>query len=256
MTKSVTYEQPLNERIRMFLRLDYLITHYKTSLNGKSAWHAHNAIITLLEIIDLISRGDIKSELMKELKRQVANIEHLTRSPNVDGKKLETIISNHKQLIDSLHDISGQPAALLRKNDFINSIKQRASIPGGTCDFDLPAYHHWLTRSHEQRHKTLSDWIDPFIQIHNVIKVVITLVRESSTLQQAEATRGFYEQALVSDQPNQLIRVRLPADSVFYPEISAGKQRFTIRFFEHADMNQRPSQASDDITFEITVCAL
>jgi cell division protein ZapD len=39
--------------------------------------------------------------------------------------------------------MAGKIGQHLRDNDWLMSIKSRASIPGGVCEFDLPSYHYW-----------------------------------------------------------------------------------------------------------------
>ena len=38
----------------------------------------------------------------------------------------------------------GKIGHYLRENEWLMAIKNRAGIPGGVCEFDLPGYHHWL----------------------------------------------------------------------------------------------------------------
>jgi cell division protein ZapD len=47
--------------------------------------------------------------------------------------------------------------------------------------------------------------------------------------------------------------VSLPMDSLYYPEISGGKQRFTIRFFEY-NAYRRAEQTDKNISFELCCC--
>ena len=60
--KTYIFEQPLNERIRMFLRIEALVNRldYLKTLNNDSA--SYQALLTVLEITSLLERGDIKQE--------------------------------------------------------------------------------------------------------------------------------------------------------------------------------------------------
>jgi len=49
--------------------------------------------------------------------------------------------------------------------------------------------------------------------------------------------------------------VGLNRDSEYFPEISAGKQRFSIRFMLPQD-EKRPTQSNDDLDFQLICCAL
>lgn len=256
MTRTISFEQPLNERIRTFLRIEQLIQRFEYCAAGQTPWDTHFALLTLLEVNDLAARGDLKSELMKELKRQTANMEAVSESPGVDRTHLESITAKHRELIDNLYGLSGQLGSQLKHNEFINSIKQRTAIPGGTCDFDLPAYHFWLSKPPSERHAALTSWVKPFAQIHEAVIMILKLIRESAKPQQIKAAHGFYQQNLQSAQPFQMIRILLPEDSPYYPEISAGKHRFSVRFRQPKTLEARASQANQDVEFELSCCAL
>ena len=46
-------------------------------------------------------------------------------------------------------------------------IKQRTSIPGGACEFDLPSYHYWLNQSAETRRGDIENWLAQFQPIYD-----------------------------------------------------------------------------------------
>ena len=70
MTESHIYEQPTNERIRAFLRLEKLFEQYGYHLKHGSAWNNQIAIDAINELLAFTTRSDIKLEALKELERQ------------------------------------------------------------------------------------------------------------------------------------------------------------------------------------------
>lgn len=255
MSSLIHFEQPLNERIRTFMRIEELFARCNYYISKEDAFDSHSALSALFELMGLASRGDLKRELMKEIKRQLSNLEQLHSIPTLDQSKLEDIISSHHDLINQLDSLSGQLVGHLKDNDFINSIKQRSTIPGGTCDFDLPAYHYWLTQPAGDRKQTIEAWLQPFVVIHNTVIHCLKLIRDSAEIEECTATRGFYQRNLDQSQPNQLIRVIINASEKCFPEISAGKHRFSIRFLEQPNPDQYPKQIERDISFSISCCA-
>jgi cell division protein ZapD len=253
---TITYEQPLLERMRLFMRIEELMHRFRFSLEGKSGWETHCALTTLIEILDLTNRVDLKRELMKELERQIANLSRLVSEPSVDQDRLNRIIDQQRALIEEIHTINGQLDQHIKANDLFGSIRQRNAIPGGTCDFDLPAYHYWLARPASERRELLHTCSRPFQEINEAVGLVLKLIRNSAEPRTTVAPRGFYEQALDSSVPWQMIRITLPSDTPCYPEISAGRQRFSVRFLKPGDMTQRARQCEQDITFELACCAL
>lgn len=252
---AITFEQPLNERIRTFMRVEELYARCKYYGELEGAWDSHFALSTLLELTSLAGRGDLKRELMKEIKRQLASLEQLHNVPHVDKNTLEKLILTHNNLITELDQIHGQLIGHLKDNDFINSIRQRAVIPGGTCDFDLPAYHYWLTQSAADRKKVLNVWLLPFESIHTAVVHSLNLIRDSAEVEPCLAAKGFYQRNLDSNQPNQLIRVIVDKNNQCFPEISAGKHRFSIRFLMQTTPEQYPKQIDQDINFKIVCCS-
>ena len=252
---SIVYEQPLNERIRTFLRLEFLFRQADHSLHGVSPWDSRATVACLIDILSIFGRNDLKNEVIKELERQAANLAPLERLPGVDRDKLGRTLGNMERLIDKLYVTQGQIGQLLKDNEFLCSVKQRSSIPGGTCDFDLPAYHHWLQLPVERRLNDLQGWLGEFTTLREALELILRQVRESAPPQTVTAPGGFYQQSLDTNAPFQLVRAVLPAEAPCFAEISGGKHRFTIRFMEPR-MEERPVQTTGDVEFQLACCAL
>ena len=256
MDKVITYEQPLNERVRAFLRMEYLFRQVNSYLGGNSEWDARNAVGTLIEIADFLTRTDVKTELIKELERHSNTLNGLVNSPAVDGDRLKAILQKIDQYLEKLKDSSFQPGQRLRQNDLITSVKQRLAIPGGTCNFDIPAFYFWLYKPENVRNSDLEYWINDLVLLKESIQLSLQMIRNSNSPSRETAERGFFQRQIDANVSCQLIRVVLPYDSKCYPEISGGKHRFAIRFMEMESSSTRPVQASGDITFELHCCIL
>ncbi len=252
---AVIYEQPLNERIRTFLRLEFLFQQADHTLQGTSPWDSRATLDCLFHILNIFSRNDIKTEVVKELERQAANLAPLEKLPGVDKTKLNETLGNMELLIDRLYMAPGQIGQLLRDIEFLCSIKQRSSIPGGTCDFDLPGFHYWLHQPAERRREALENWLNEFATVRSGLELALRQVRESAPFKPVTAAGGFYQQSLDTSTPYQLIRAKFPAGADGFAEISAGKHRFTIRFMA-LKMEERPSQIEEDLEFQLACCAL
>ena len=242
--------------MRTFLRVEFLFEQLNHYIDDPNEWNNRNAISALIEVIDFLSRLDIKTELIKELERHSAIISSLENTPGVDVQRLNMIIGEISKFLKTLRSGNFQPGQALRQNDFITSIKQRVSIPGGTCNFDLPGYYFWLKSQKIDKTLQLKEWQEDINLINRAVKLALELIRNSSNPVLETAARGFYQQNIESDTACQLIRVRLPSESIYYPEISGGKHRFTVRFMEQPSMNQRPNQTTSDVEFELHCCNL
>lgn len=256
MEKNTTYEQPLNERVRTFLRLEHLFGIADHHSPQDSQWDSRIAISCLLEILDLISRSDIKSDLIKELERHTTTLNVLKNNPGVDLQRLIDILDNINVYLSTLRDSDFQPGHSLKQDELTTSIKQRISIPGGTCNFDLPAYHHWLHKPVYSRREDFKIWSQDLSVIQDSLAIVLLMLRNSTTPVIENAESGFYQQPIESKLSCQLIRVLLPVDCNYFPEISGGKHRFTIRFMEQSSTATRPVQTNDTVEFELHCCIL
>ncbi len=254
--KYQTFEQPLNERIRMCLRVETLMKRYHYFEALKGDWSAYSALLTILEITSLLERGDLKQELMKELERQHVALRAMTDYAEIDRAKLDLILSKQRSALDRMHRLDGRLGEHLKRVDFLLGIKQRTSIPGGSCDFDLPQLRFWLNREHEQRVSDLGKWVAPYLEVEEVIELILGTIRDSASASQIIAEKGFYQESLDTRKANQLIRIGIDADAPHYPEISAGKHRYSVRFMQLQGGDAPPTQVKDDVVFLLSRCSL
>ena len=70
----LVFEQPLNERMRTFLRLDFLYNQALYHNEMASQWGSRAAMASLIDILAITTRGDVRSDVLKELERQLATL--------------------------------------------------------------------------------------------------------------------------------------------------------------------------------------
>ena len=256
MTDTIIYEQPLNERIRTFLRIEFLFKRIDRILeHGNMAQH-RDALTNLLNILSIFERSDLKQEIIKELERLTSTLSALENKPGVDMGALNDLLGTLDQILDELHLKKSALGQSLRDNEFLSSIRQRSTIAGGSCAFDLPSYYYWLQHtSSEVQNQQLLTWTGQLDSARSAIDIALKLIRESTGFKALSAPLGFYQQSLDNGQSHQLIRIKIPKDANCYPEISGGKHRFTVRFMAF-DIEQRAKQVSDDIDFSLSCCAM
>lgn len=250
----ITYEYPLSERVRTLLRLEDLfdkIAHF-TSADGPHEHHI--ALSTLFEILEVASRADLKFDLVQELERQRQILLSFRNNPDISEDALNGALYEIEQASALLLAMQGKIGHYLRENDWLMSIKNRAAIPGGCCEFDLPGYHHWLHRDAELRRRDIEAWVRPMLPIRDGLAIVLRLLRSSGRPEVQTATRGAF-QLMLGGRTAQLVRIRLNDADPVIPEISAGKFAINIRFLA-PDMEQRPRQVEGDVGFELTFCNL
>ncbi len=256
MRDRVVYEQPLSERVRVLLRLEFLFEQAGHHLQRPSGWDARATFSTLLDILALLGRSDLKSELLKELERHVSYVERFRETPGVDPAKLDEVARRLEALNRALYG-SGEPfGQSLKGNDFLNALRQRSAIPGGMCAFDIPALHHWLQRPPETRLEQLQAWFARLEPLSETTALLLRVLRESAAPRARVAAGGLYQQGLDPSTPVQLVRAALPREASCFAEISGGRHRLTVRFRAQPDLETRPAPVREDVAFELTCCAI
>lgn len=250
------FEQPLNERIRMCMRVETIMSRFQRFLAQEDSWSSYAALLAILELTTLLERGDLKQELLKELEHQHHSLRQLISHDAVDSPKLEYLLNQQKTAIDCVLKLDGKLGEHLRQVDFLLAIKQRTSIPGGNCGFDVPELRYWLNQNYQTRESDLHQWAAPYLQIESVIHLILAAIRDSASPQTVIAKNGFFQQVLNPGQSNKLLRIGIALEDNIYPEISAGKHRYSIRFLNPLPIDSVPSQVQEDVSFMLSRCSL
>jgi len=250
----ITYEYPLNERVRTQLRLEDLFEKVMHFVAAEGPEEHHVALVSLFEILEVIGRGDLKFDLVQELERQRQILLAYRNNPNISEDALSGALYEIEQASSQLLAMQGKVGNYLRENDWLMSIKSRAMIPGGVCEFDLPSYHFWLNRDAATRQRELNGWIAPMLPIRGGIAIVLRLLRSSGQPEARLATHGSY-QLMLAGRSAHMIQLRVNHGDPFIPEISANKYALNIRFMIQ-DGGQRPRQVESDVAFDLNFCNL
>lgn len=250
----ITYEYPLSERIRTLLRLEDLFDRTAFFLEQSSPLDHQAALWGLFEILEVASRGDLKSELLQELDRQRMFLEGLRSNPAIAVDKLEAVIGEMESAFAVLLASSGKTGQHLRENEWLMTIKQRAAIPGGTCEFDLPSYHHWLNGSPEARHTDLETWLEPLKAVGVAARILLRVLRESGKTTSLVAYHGVFQQ-MPMERTAHMLRLTVDNRHACVPEISANKYALNIRFLQPGSV-QRTKVIESDIDFDLAYCNL
>jgi len=250
---NILYEYPFNERIRTLLRLEDLVEKLNYFSAQSHPYCHHAALLTLFEILEITSRSDLKGELLQELERHRQSLLTLRNNPQVSEERLSAVLHDVEQAFAGLNATAGKAGQPLRDNEWLTSIRSRAGIPGGTCEFDLPSYHAWLMREPGQRAADLQAWMRPLALFSVAMAIVLRLLRETAHRSRQTAAAGAFQQAL-QGRTYALLQVRVAADQNAVPEISANKYMLWIRFAA-ADRDLKPRPLDRDVPFELSLCS-
>jgi cell division protein ZapD len=251
---TIDYEQPLNERMRTFLRLEFLYQQLNFHKDHPKAWSTRSTITLLLEILAITARGDVRSDVLKELERQMAFIHEFQSKPGADSEIVRELVAKLAQLRTDLNNVGTMFIQRLRDSEFLNAIKHRTAIPGGTCEFDLPDYGYWLRMPFETRMTAINEWLSGIKPLCEGVIQLLWITRQNTRPRRELASGGVFQLTLDKNVPCQLIRITLAGDTELFPEISGSHHRCSIRFMKWIDVNNRPVQAAHDVPFLLTTC--
>ncbi len=250
----IVYEYPFNERVRSYLRLEYLLRRLDVLVQRDTHVDHHFAITTLFEVMDVASRTDLKADLLKDLERQRQLFNAYRDSPMVAVDMLDKLIAQLDDAHTQLREQNGKPSQLLLENEWLMAIRNRSGIPGGTCTFDLPSYHSWLHGSSQIRQADLQRWMTPFGALATALFLLLKLFRDAGTPQKIAIARGHFQQNLPHGRTYQLLRLKLPDDTPLIPEISGNRLMISIRML-HKGENGQMILSQEDGQYEMLLCA-
>jgi cell division protein ZapD len=250
----VLYEYPFNEGIRTMLRLEHLFDRLGELVSRDTAVDHHFALVTLFEIMDVASRADLKSDLLKDLDRHRTQLQGYRGHPGVAEATLDGVIKRVDHAFNAINALQGKAGQVLSANDWLMSIRSRISIPGGTCEFDLPAYYAWQQHSPESRRADLHGWMASLMPLAEGLQILLGLLRDGGVPQRMVAVGGQYQQSLPQGKVYQLLRVRVDAGEGLVPEITGHRLMVSIRFMR-PDAEGRLRSAAVDSSFEMALCA-
>ncbi|MXP51153.1 cell division protein ZapD [Pantoea sp. SoEX] len=226
MSTSVLFEHPLSEKMRTWLRIEFLINQLDETTPINKTINALIFFRLIDELLDIFERGDIRTQLLQELERQKQKLLMWADIPGVDLKIIDRINNKLKIQSEQLMN-SPRMGQQLREDDLIGIIRQRLNIPGGCCSFDLPGLHIWLHFLQETRNTQVQAWLETLSPVHKTLSMILDLIRQGGTFRTQTSLNGFYQNNAVGAD---LLRLQIEMKDFIYPKISGYKSRYSIRF--------------------------
>lgn len=251
------FEQPLSETMRLCLRLETLFHQVEAHMESKTPWQSAFAMSSLLELLSVIDRPDLKSKLTKVLSLTIQSLSNLsTHSPDTSSS-ISQPIRYLQSFLTNLQGYSGKIGHDLYTDPFLKLTRSQLSAPGGSCPFNAPEYYLWLQQPGKQRASDLADWLAPLSELKSMIQWLLAMIRQMAAPSAALAEGGFYQKMLDTKQVGQLVRIILTDKSPLYPVFSVGRHRLAVHFYSVSFRSGEPAKKWEgDVTFNLAYCAL
>lgn len=236
---TILFEYPCSDASRICLRLEKLFQHIDAHIERESIHDSHTTMCSILNVLSVIDRPDLKSKLTQVLTQLNCNLSPLIHYPNIEKDKLTQTINEINTAIDTLHYLQGRFGDQLRANPFLSHILSHIHQPGGLCDFNTPSYRLWLLQDSSLRIEALQSWYKQFYRLKNVTQTILHILRGCATHTSATFVEGIYQQGLKSNGNYHMVSIEIPKKMRIYPEISIGKHRLCVRLL-HPKFSQQP----------------
>jgi cell division protein ZapD len=250
----ILYEYPLQERIRTYLRLEHLVMHLQQLLPRVDAMDHHFALATLFEILEVSTRADLKTDLLKDLDKQKHTLDSYRGNPAIAEAVLDEVIAHLDQCFEALNSLPGKIGQTLTENDWLMAIRSRIVIPGGTCGFDLPSYHAWQHKPPAVRQAQLLQWAETLKPMADAVNLLLKLLRDSGAPQKVIVNNGQLQQSLPQGRTFLLLRLALDEALELVPEISGNRLMVSVRLLHQGEDN-RLQAINEDVSLELALCA-
>lgn len=250
----ILYEYPFNERIRTYLRLEHLFVRLGRLMARNDPMDHHFALATIFEVMDVGARADLKSDVLKDLDKQKSILNAYRGNPAIAEGVLDKVIGQLDNCFAALNSTTGKAGQPLNDNDWLMSIRSRIGIPGGTCEFDLPAYYAWQHFDVQRRQRDLQEWASVLAPLAESIQALMKLLRDSGTAQKVMANAGQHQQNLTQGRTFQLLRLAIDPSLNLVPEISGNRLMVSIRLMNLAE-DGRLHASNETASFDLTFCS-
>ena len=251
-TNTICYEHALGDHTRVCLRLESLFRKLKVCQRQPKAHSHYFAIQTLLHLLNLLDRPDLKGKLLTALQQHENLMAHWQTNPDVNQEALEHLLSKLRAHSHQLKTTTHLPGFELTQHPFIKMLRQQSNHPGGLASDALPCYQYWL--SNPSRALTLIEaWQATLQPLADTVELLLSLTRQSRDMQEKVAEDGLYKQPLDPEQDLSLIRIETFDD--VYPEFSVGKHQLVIYFFRPTlSASNFDSHVAEKVCFKLGLC--
>lgn len=242
----VTFDHPLSERVRSFIRIKHLFCRFTRNLESEDKWLHHVAITSLFEIMECSSRVELKRDILQELERQRQRLHTTQYNPE--------LLDRVNQVAQDLQEVQQKFGQHIRDNEWLMAMKQRMQIAGATTPIEFPSYYLWQQLSPEKRKQDLMTWSKAIMPTYHATELLLEILRSQPTVLECNAKKGNYQYSSLA-QDMHLLTIELDLAENVLPEVAANKYFTHIRFLTASQNQVRGQQVERDVPFCMKICS-
>ncbi|MBU2882506.1 cell division protein ZapD [Psychrosphaera sp. B3R10] len=246
----VVFEHPLNEKVRVLLRLELLFQQLDSFQSTNNYPNLLSFFRNIFDCIELLERNDVRSTLTHYLDLLEKSMVKWAAHPEVQNESLQEKLAEAIRLQNDVVNMT-KACQQLKEDKFLASLRQRFSIAGGACDFELPQLHYWRLQTKQERDNNVQEWLNILLPLKQALDFSLMFIRESYSFEQKSAVNGFYQDS--SGDNVSLLRIRYDLSLGVFPTVSGSHRRFSISFMQ-PDKSSVKTAVNDTIHFELAKC--
>ncbi|WP_144393684.1 cell division protein ZapD [Pleionea sediminis] len=246
------FEFPLSQNYRQLLRLENTFSHFERLIRLNTEASNEASLLCIVNLLEYLSRIDMKTELIRELEAQTHQYEKLKSNPAVDVTKLENFLEQLAKLHQWAINYRGRLGDDLRQQPLIKNILTKQSLHTGVSSCDSPELSRFCRLSADKAKSYIEEWYHSFEGLKTSVSVILRLTRELSSFETGSAPMGDF----LIEKPNPgntLLRIRLSKHDTVFPEVSAGKHRISIHFY-YLDDKLTKLKCRKAVNFKYATC--
>tara|TARA_Y100000768_G_scaffold84092_1_gene60095 strand:- start:386 stop:1147 length:762 start_codon:yes stop_codon:yes gene_type:complete len=240
------YEEPMDERIRKFLKLENFFLKLKYHKDIDTTYDSYASLHNLILIYNTLSRVEVKSELIREIDFQKMRYAEYIKLDNSDKTKLNSIMEKQDVILNNLHSLKPNYLNALNNDELFQFCVKHHNNLSSEIDY-------WLTRDHNMRLNQINLWLEKIKPIEHSVYFCLDILRRSSETNEICAKNGFHLIKIDQEKKIRLLRVTMQTDNYYFPRISLGPQRATVSFMIMNEDNKFV-QIKENITFVLDQC--
>ena len=235
------------------MRIEFLYSRLKYfASNLDNNWNTRTVIHTLLEVYSILSRTDVRREVLADLDRYIMQMQRFQSAPDADNDMVNDILEDLDSIKNQVVNIGTDYLIRLREDEFIATLLHRHTLPGGKAEFDMPKYKFFLESDKKSVSVKINGWIDVIKPICEGIDKLMWIIRDSNEPIATVAVEGQYNHQMEKRTQISLVRILID-DKEIYPEISGGRHLIAVRFF-HQNQDGVYAQYKKNVNFKICLC--
>ena len=243
MSEKIVFEHPVDERVRIYLRLENLYNRFERALLSDNVDLHYLALSVLFEIMKCAEPASIKLNILQDIEKQKSCL---------DDENLIEKLNDCAQRLQNYRHKFGQ---YLRENEWLMSVKQQMGIVGGVNPVEAPSYYYRDHLTAEERREQMREWSESMMPTGDAVRLLLHILRNNHIEHECVAQKGSFAHSGLNGQTMNLLQIETDFSYAVMPETSVNKYMMHIRFVGVDFHHVRAPQTEIDIPFMLRICS-